>query len=112
MVSKTVGLKTETFHCNCQLLASQNINVDSQSVDGNGGPSHAQDSVKLGSDEGYAWLFDGLSEALAVDADAGDAHLVDGDEPLHGPGAVLDGEVAAVLGVGRRLGRVVLVVAF
>merc|ERR1719167_955352 len=93
------------------LLHNHRVEHSWDSVDGDGVPSHAQDSVELGGDEGYSGLLDGLGEALVFNADAGHAHSVDGDESLHGAGAVLDGEVAAVLGVRRRLGRVVLVVA-
>ena len=79
---------------------------------GDGGPAHAADAVKLGQVVADAHALGGgrLGKLVVGDVDAADVDGVLGEEAGDGAGAVLDGELAAVLLVGGRLGVVVDVV--
>ena len=79
-------------------------------VDRDGVEAEAQDAVEATEGEGKSGLLDGLAEELVLDHQVADGDLVIGDEATDAAGAVLDGELGAVLLVAGGLARVVLAV--
>ncbi|GMT36960.1 hypothetical protein PFISCL1PPCAC_28257, partial [Pristionchus fissidentatus] len=87
-----------------------------ESINGDGIPSHSQDTVELCGDESESGLGHGTRESLgrvgAVSrVFASEADFVVDDVSSHGSGSVLDLEGNGGLGAGGRLGAVVLVVS-
>lgn len=79
-------------------------------VDGDGVEAETQDAVEATEGEGESGLLNGLAEELVLDHQVADGDLVLGDESADAAGAVLDGELGAVLLEGGGLARVVLAV--
>ena len=67
-LSSGVSVEVEAEHRGLDAaLADHVVEGRNHAVDSNVGVAHAQDTIKLGSDKGHAWLRESLSEGLVLD---------------------------------------------